>query len=223
MKILKEVTLADSFTVLNALFGFSAITHILLYGIQMESYIFFYLSAFADGMDGFIARSTEKGALGKELDSLADAISFGVFPALLLVRYNPNLFPFSALLVSFSILRLARFNIVEFEDFYGLPTVANAFLVTSLVRLQVDYSVVAVTVFILSFLMISDIVYPKVRDAVALAVVVLVVVSSLLFPEMCLAILLLFSIYTLYPLLREVIERWEKRWGKRRLRPSRQE
>ncbi len=211
MKIFREVTLADSFTVLNALFGFSAITHILLYGIRMESYIFFYLSTFADGMDGFIARNTEKGPLGKELDSLADAVSFGVFPAVLLVKHDPNLFPFSALLLSFSILRLARFNIVEFEDFYGLPTVANALLVTSLVRLQAEYSVIAIAVFILSFLMISDIVYPKVRDAIALAVVALVVMSSLLFPEMCLAILLLVGIYAIYPIFREVVEKWKER------------
>ena len=221
MKIFKEVTLADSFTVLNALFGFSAITHVLMYGIRLESYIFFYLSAFADGVDGFIARSTEKSPFGKELDSLADSISFAVFPAVLLVKHDPNLFPFSALLVSFSILRLARFNVVEFKDFYGLPTVANALLITSLVRLEVGYGIISLAVLVFSILMVSDIVYPKVRDAIALAVVAIVIISSIVFSEMCFAILILVGIYAFYPILREVIEKWRERKLKKLL--SRQE
>ncbi|MEM1579389.1 MAG: CDP-alcohol phosphatidyltransferase family protein, partial [Archaeoglobaceae archaeon] len=70
MKIFREVSLADSLSILNALFGFSALVYA-IYDFE-KSFTFFYLALIADGLDGFVASKTEKGKLGKELDSLAD-------------------------------------------------------------------------------------------------------------------------------------------------------
>jgi len=211
MRVFREVSLADSLPVLNALFGFSALTYVLLYGLRIEAFALFYFSTFADGLDGFIAKKTEKSPFGKELDSLADSISFGVFPATLMVRFDSNLFPFAALFLAFSILRLARFNVLKFSDFYGLPTLVSALIVTSLVRISLDYYFLAFASFILSFLMICDVVYPRISDAIAFAVVAVVLISAIFFVEMCYAILLLAGIYTAYPIIREVMEKWRER------------
>lgn len=211
MRVFREVSLADSLTILNALFGFSAIVYLLLYGLRIEAFALFYFSTFADGIDGFIAKKTEKSPFGKELDSLADSISFGLFPASLMVKFNPDLFPFAALFLAFSILRLARFNVIKFTDFYGLPTLISALIVTSIIRISSDYYIIAFTAFILSFLMICDVVYPRINDVMAFAVMGVVIVSAIFFIEMCYAILLLAGIYTVYPPAREVVRKWRER------------
>ncbi len=217
MRVFREVSLADSLSVLNALFGFTAVTYLLLYGIRVESFALFYLSTFADGLDGFIAKKTEKSPFGKELDSLADSISFGVFPSALIVKYDANLFPFAALFLAFSILRLARFNVLNAEDFVGVPTLVSALAVTSLVRINAGYGWIASVAFLLSFLMICDVKYPRVRDAFALLVVGAVLVSAIFFIEMCYAILLLTAVYVTLPIVNEGVRYWKKRRLKRLL------
>jgi CDP-diacylglycerol--serine O-phosphatidyltransferase len=210
MKIFKEVSLADSLTVLNALFGFSSITYLLLYGLRIEAFILFYLSVFADGIDGFIASKTEKSPFGKELDSLADSVSFGLFPAASIVVFDPNLFPAAALCVAFSILRLARFNTLQHEDFLGVPTVVSALLITSLIRIEAGSGVIAILVIASSVLMISDLPYPRIRDAVALIVVALLILASVILNELSYLILLIALIYMISPIPGEVL-RWLER------------
>ena len=95
-----------------------------------------------DFFDGFMARLLGVSSpIGKELDSLADNITFGFAPsaiAFALLHETPELtniewvntyLPYSAFLISaFSALRLAKFNLDERQTttFYGLPTPANA-------------------------------------------------------------------------------------------------
>ncbi|MEF9923916.1 MAG: CDP-diacylglycerol--serine O-phosphatidyltransferase [Muribaculaceae bacterium] len=89
-----------------------------------------------DFCDGFAARLLHAySALGKELDSLADLISFGLAPALLLFNtmqvYNTadSIFPYFALILAiFAAIRLAKFNIDDRQTttFIGLPVPANA-------------------------------------------------------------------------------------------------
>ncbi len=105
-----------------------------------EAGIFFIaLGAAFDFMDGFAARLLKAdSAIGKELDSLADMVSFGLLPGFIVFNCLVTVLPpevqylkYIALLVPvFSALRLAKFNIDENqkEDFIGLPTPANAFL-----------------------------------------------------------------------------------------------
>jgi CDP-diacylglycerol--serine O-phosphatidyltransferase len=111
--------------------------------------LFILCSAVFDFLDGLIARLLKAySPMGKELDSLADAVSFGVAPALIVfslfeeVHYPEyltgieNYLPYTAFLIAvFSALRLARFNIDERQtgSFIGLPVPANALFWASLV------------------------------------------------------------------------------------------
>ena len=108
------------------------------------AFIFIILSAVFDFFDGMLARLLHAySPIGKELDSLADDVSFGVAPSLLVFSFlkEPGLIypdflaglrdyiPYLAFLISiFSALRLANFNVDERQtsSFIGLPVPANA-------------------------------------------------------------------------------------------------
>ncbi len=143
---------------------------------------FILLAAIFDGLDGKVARLTGTSSkFGVELDSLADVISFGVAPGVLL--YLWALRPFGKLgwLAAFlyvicGALRLARFNVqvstVESRRFIGIPIPAAACIVATCVLLFYElggtgtikmFSMV-VLVFILAFLMISNVEYLSLKD-----------------------------------------------------------
>ncbi|MFN4085466.1 MAG: CDP-diacylglycerol--serine O-phosphatidyltransferase [Spirosomataceae bacterium] len=91
--------------------------------------------------DGFVARLLKQSSpLGQQLDSLADAVTFGVLPSFLMKYYLEQAgltSPFSYVSFSialFSVLRLAKFNIDtrQGDQFIGLPTPANAVVIASL-------------------------------------------------------------------------------------------
>ncbi len=94
-----------------------------------------------DFMDGFSARLLKVSSpIGKELDSLADVVTFGVLPSAMFFKFfeNTQAGPFSYfafLIAIFSALRLAKFNVDENQshDFIGMPTPANALFISSLV------------------------------------------------------------------------------------------
>lgn len=98
------------------------------------AFIFIGLAAVADFFDGLVARLLHAvSGIGKELDSLADLISFGLAPAMVLynmmVGYGEGHWALLALLLPvFGALRLARFNIDtnQATTFTGLPIPANA-------------------------------------------------------------------------------------------------
>ncbi len=116
----------DFFTLANAGFGFLA-----LYYARTEylvASVLVALAALTDFLDGKIARSWGKSnAFGRELDSLADAVSFGVAPAMVSVLFAAPSFlaihVATAVVFSWAaIIRLARFNLYASEaKFYGLP------------------------------------------------------------------------------------------------------
>lgn len=107
------------------------------------------IGAFFDFFDGLSARALKVSSpIGKELDSLADDITFGVAPAMILfselsiIDYPSvleplrDVLPYAAfVLAAFSALRLAKFNLDERQSlgFIGLPTPANALFWGSLV------------------------------------------------------------------------------------------
>lgn len=105
-------------------------------------------SGIFDFFDGMLARLLHvKSLIGKELDSLADVISFGFLPGALMYmllqqatadRYIPY---FGFLITVFSALRLAKFNIDarQTSDFIGLNTPMNTFLIVSLPFLAEQY------------------------------------------------------------------------------------
>ena len=129
------------------------------------------LSAIFDFFDGFAARLLKAySPMGKELDSLADMISFGLAPgaivfSLLSETGINELLPFFAFIIPvFSGLRLAKFNIDDRQtsSFIGLPTPANAIFITGMAFAYPDFLVthlwllVAITV-VFSYLLVAEI------------------------------------------------------------------
>ena len=98
------------------------------------------LAAVFDFMDGAVARLLNvSNPIGKELDSLADMVSFGLVPGFvvfyLLEEGTLSQYSFMALLIPiFSAYRLAKFNVDENqnENFIGLPTPANCLVFVSI-------------------------------------------------------------------------------------------
>lgn len=127
------------------------------------------ISLVADGLDGRFARWLKaEGDFGKQLDSLADLVSFGVAPSYLLLE--THLQPYGgwglAIAILFPVagaLRLARFNLTQATgSFFGVPiTVAGTFLAAlyaSTVNLHPEVWVLAPCV--LALLMVSNVRYP---------------------------------------------------------------
>lgn len=97
------------------------------------------LAAILDFGDGFVARLVKvSGPFGKELDSLADVVTFGVLPATIVFQLcwfqQLGSIAYAAFLIAvLSALRLANFNIDtrQSESFIGLPVPANAMLIAA--------------------------------------------------------------------------------------------
>ncbi len=135
--------LPNAITCLNLLSGCLGIVFAFQGELVFASYAIF-IAAIFDFLDGMLARLLNAySEIGKELDSLADMVSFGVLPSVIIYQLflqSPQLGPvsiwlnFSAFLIAiFSALRLAKFNIDtrQSENFIGLPTPANAILIAS--------------------------------------------------------------------------------------------
>ena len=100
------------------------------------------VGAVFDFLDGMLARLLNAYSdIGKDLDSLADVVSFGVLPSVIIYHLfaesssNGDWLNYSAFLIAiFSALRLAKFNndTRQSENFIGLPTPANAMLIASI-------------------------------------------------------------------------------------------
>jgi len=182
---------ADYITVLNAVVGFLAITYI-IDGQFLQTVLLIMAALCLDGLDGFVARRLGSRGGGHYLDSFADTISFCLAPALLLYKmfYDPSrgsawVSPDNALAVgastlvaAFGILRLARFVEADHEkrSFKGLPTPANAVLLTTMAYLFGPTHGIPVLLFsvLTSFLMISGAPYPKISDVVRGGLIVLI-------------------------------------------------
>lgn len=111
---------------------------------------FILIAAFFDFFDGFAARMLKVSSdIGKELDSLADLVTFGVLPSFIVFRMMMDIdsegyLPFITFLIGvLSAVRLAKFNVDtrQSERFIGLPTPANALLLSTLpfLALQFDW------------------------------------------------------------------------------------
>ncbi|MBI4764838.1 MAG: CDP-diacylglycerol--serine O-phosphatidyltransferase [Deltaproteobacteria bacterium] len=137
------------------------------------------IAAVLDGLDGRIARLTRTtSAFGIQYDSLSDLIAFGLAPGVLVFLWalKPfNRFGWMAafLYVVCGALRLARFNvqtgIISNKYFVGLPIPASATIVATTILFiyqiggtgSTGYLAVLIMIYILSFLMVSNIPYPS--------------------------------------------------------------
>ncbi len=129
-------------TMLNLASGVISITAV-MQGNLVWAALFIFLAAVFDYLDGTAARLLDaRSEIGKQLDSLADVVSFGVAPGLIMFQLlmfqcegggnmleKFHIIPYFALLIPIgSALRLAKFNLDTRQEvnFIGLPTPANA-------------------------------------------------------------------------------------------------
>ena len=148
MNIKKHIP--NSITSLNLLSGCLSIIYA-LNGDFKTAFLLIIAASIFDFCDGFSARLLKAySPMGKELDSIADIVSFGVAPSMMLFSYmqsiTPSYLAYTPLLIAaFSGLRLAKFNIDErqTENFIGLATPACALLCGSLLYSLSIYSDVA--------------------------------------------------------------------------------
>ena len=109
---------------------------------------------------------------GKELDSLADLVSFGVAPAILVYLSKLYLFGTTGMLIAFLLIfggisRLARFNVINTSSYFlGLPIPVSAMLVSFIFIADINFSkyIFSYIVIILCILMISNIKYPSFKQ-----------------------------------------------------------
>lgn len=138
-----KAQLPNFLTLLNLLSGVLGILWV-LEGQPLYGAYFVILSATFDFFDGFAARLLKvQSELGKELDSLADVVSFGVLPGILLYsltksQTEASFLSYCTLIIPMlSAYRLAKFNLDtrQSDRFIGLPTPANALLLTTIPHL----------------------------------------------------------------------------------------
>ncbi|MFO7655725.1 MAG: CDP-diacylglycerol--serine O-phosphatidyltransferase [Bacteroidales bacterium] len=168
------------------LLGCISIVHSVNHNLALAGY-FIIAAGVLDFFDGMSARLLNAiTPFGKQMDSLADAVNFGVAPAMIMYRLTENslsalpasntfaMLVFSYLpfiIVIFAILRLAKFNIDETQakSFSGLPSPANALFIAALgvaaesvrmlflQRLTENLWFIVLTIITLSLLMVANV------------------------------------------------------------------
>ena len=173
-----RMLLPNALTLINVCIGLSSIKFALDEKFEL-SIIAIIFAAIFDALDGRVARMLKGTSLvGKELDSLADLISFGVAPAFIMYFWSlNNLGKFGWLLTMIFVvcvaLRLARFNVSSNSEpswkdnyFEGVPSPAGGILVlmplilslSEINLIKINYDIIVPILFILiSFLLISKV------------------------------------------------------------------
>ncbi len=190
----KGIYILPNLITLSSMFsGFYSVIASLNSDFERAAWAILIASIF-DVLDGWVARMTHTATrFGIEMDSLADVISFGVAPGVLVYTWTLSSFGKvgwlgSFFLVACAALRLARFNVqmgsTEKKHFTGLPTPASALVIATTVLayeeiIQIlekiklerlaevvgkDYWVLAMT-FLLAGLMVSNITYHSLKEA----------------------------------------------------------
>lgn len=142
--------LPNMITLLNMLLGITVLfIHICHQGesYRLTACALILIAALLDTADGKLARwLNAESALGKQLDSFADFVSFGIAPAAILLTYPAirnqgwGMYACLILYAMAGAFRLARFNIGDYKDYFvGLPITAAGFLLM-LLNLLLHYS-----------------------------------------------------------------------------------
>ncbi len=175
--------LPNAITLLNLFLGCIIILLLIENNIEVK-YIFIIslICMILDFMDGYIARKLNaKSEIGLHLDSLADMISFGLVPGIILYNLflnapsssvgsiSSSFIPFTGFLITLcSAYRLAKFNTLKSNSKYfkGLPTPANTLLIYSFSIISsdngvisgiiLDYNVLVIITIISGFLLVSN-------------------------------------------------------------------
>lgn len=172
---MKLLNIPNTITCLNLISGCIA-TYWAFQGDYRMALLFIVIGAVFDFFDGMVARLLHVSSpIGKELDSLADDITFGFAPSAIIFSYLSHLtsyisplIPYLAfIMAAFSALRLAKFNLDERQalGFIGLPTPANALFWGALIGGLQGYDIhfegiewcILIGVIVSSYLLISEI------------------------------------------------------------------
>lgn len=175
--IISKKFIPSLFTILNAFCGFTSAINS-ANGEYETAVLFIVYAAVFDVFDGLVARILNTASdFGVELDSLSDIVSFGFAPSFLLYQfffkgYGEAGILVSSLVLAFSAIRLARFNInlsgYNKDVFYGIPTPMSALILCSYVIFFHDkiftHELSSVFIFFLtiavSLLMVSKLKFP---------------------------------------------------------------
>ncbi len=168
--------LPNFFTVGNMFTGFMSVIFTIRDQDLKAAAWMIVLGAFLDAMDGKVARITNTSSkFGVEYDSLADVVTFGFAPSLLIYSFFFYQWHFVGIFISFfpllfGSIRLARFNVqlsgFSKDFFNGLPTPAAAVSFASYILFKYEYfpepelpKIILILTFLVSVLMVSNIRY----------------------------------------------------------------
>ena len=226
------LVLPSLFTTGNLFCGFYSILQSFNHDFEHAAYAILLAGIF-DALDGRVARITRsQSKFGFEYDSIADVVSFGVAPAILI--YLWQLLPFGRLgwaaaffFTACGALRLARFNTISEElpksFFLGLPipaaanAIATAYIAADHVPFSVPVEIFIPLTFALGLLMVSNIRYRSFKDFDVrhrrrfFQLVILVMMGALAVAKWELALFVVFGGYALWGPLREGVaglRRW---------------
>ena len=218
----------DAISFLNLVFGFLAILMVFNKNLSLAS-MFVIIAIIFDSMDGWVARKTNRFdvfGFGKNIDSLADIVSFGVAPAAILygavgaTGWYEYVIIFVCLFMIFcGLLRLARYNVIsdkiDYDGFVGFPIPGTAIIIATYYLSGCINDVVAIILMIFAgYLMISSILYPKIKNLSMIGIGALLVLLILIPVDISigginipsLLLLLLVLIYMLVPCLEFFLE-----------------
>ena len=152
-----KLELKDFLTLANALSGVVGIS-LAIAGFGY-AWLYIFVAMLFDYLDGRVARASfGANEFGKQLDSLADTVSFVVAPTVVVMKLQPDLWltVASAFFVCLGLLRLAWFNLQgDRKHFYGLPTPPAA--LTVLVVNVLNPHLTAVALFLVGVAMVTPI------------------------------------------------------------------
>ena len=217
--IKKFIATSDVISLLNMSCGFLSVICSLNSKFELAALLMIFAIMF-DSVDGWVARKTNRQdtlGFGKNIDSLSDAISFGLAPAIFVyatintttTAIEPIVILVSLLIVICGVLRLTRYNVIadliKTKDFIGFPIPGIAFILATyyLSGLYNIYIALILSI-IVSLIMVSTIIYPKFDNVPVLAIsVILIFLLILPFKIVLLSVnipallLLLFCLYYL--------------------------
>jgi len=193
--IRKFIAISDIISLLNMSCGFISILNSINQNFELAA-LFMIFAIMFDSVDGWVARKINRNDaldFGKNIDSLSDAVSFGVAPAVFLYStinttssiIQPITIIVSLLIVICGVLRLTRYNVIadkiETKDFIGFPIPGIAFILATLYLSGIYNLYLALILsIIISLIMISTIRYPKFDNIPTLAVSCLLIVLLIL-------------------------------------------
>jgi len=221
---------------LNLFLGYQALIHIIGSKKNFKTAIYYLMaSVIMDGFDGTIARLTKtESNFGVQLDSLVDAITFGLVTSILAYQWGfQSGYPQFGKIISFvylsaGLIRLARFNVFKEAQafpaniFIGMPIPTASMAICSIVLVfnethpqsPIGFILFSLCIILIALLMISNIKYKTIKKIVlknslkALFILASLIACLLIFPDITLPILTL--TYTLSPFIFFLLSKKQK-------------